>query len=76
MAQQGPKKELQIQEFECIGRKADELIIHAPGILALGDESLLPPSGSATDPGGVLGALCLRGDVVTATYPVPRRATL
>ena len=69
MAQQGPKKELQIQEFECIGRKADELIIHAPGILALGDESLLPPSGSATDPGGVLGALCLRGDVVTATYP-------
>ena len=69
MAQQGPKKKLLVKEFERIGRKADELIIHAPGILALGDESLLPPSGSATDSGGVFGALCLRGDVVTTTYP-------
>ena len=69
MAQQGPKKELLVKEFERIGKKADELIIHAPGILALGDESLLPPSGSATDSGGVLCALRFHGDVVTTTYP-------
>ena len=43
-------------------------IVFLPGVKSRGDEALLPPDRSTTDPAGVLGALRTLGWVVTATY--------